>query len=226
MRVIVKYSKTNEAIYVSHLDVQRSMQRTLRRSGLPVKYTLGFHPHIALTFALPLSVAVESFGEYMEFSLIDYVSPEIIKAKINAVIAPGFYAESCGYISNEYHSLMSSVAMCEWVVKIKGIPQKELADEVKRIKDSTELLVEKRTKKGFRDVEIRKGIYDISLTADAADTVHMRLAAGGKENISPKMVLAAMGIEQKDARITRKDIYFEREGKHYPLLSMCNKPNF
>ena len=47
LRVIVKYSKSNEAIYVSHLDVQRSMQRTLRRSGLPVKYTLGFHPHIA-----------------------------------------------------------------------------------------------------------------------------------------------------------------------------------
>ena len=226
MRVIIKYSKNNEAIYVSHLDVQRSMQRALRRSGLPIKYTLGFHPHVALTFALPLSVAVESEGDYMEFSLVDYVKPEIIKSRINEVIAPGFYAEGCGYISSEYKSLMSTVAMCEWLVKINGLTQSEIEKKIKDIKDATELMVEKHTKKGFRTVDIRNGIIDIVPVADFKNTINMKLASGGKLNISPKMVLAAMDIEQKDAKITRKDIYFEREGKHYPLLSMCNKPNF
>lgn len=226
MRVIVKYSKDNEAIYISHLDVQRSMQRTLRRSGLPIKYTLGFHPHVALTFALPLSVGVESKGEYMEFSLIDYVPPETIKAKINAVIAPGFYAETCGYISKEYKSLMSTVAMCEWMVKVDGLTQKELEKEIRYIYESTELIVEKRTKKGYQNIDIREGIFNISPVVDMPGVIHMRLASGGKLNISPKLVLAAMDIEQKHARIMRKDIYFEREGKHYPLMSMCNKPNF
>ena len=226
MRVIVKYSKDNEAIYISHLDVQRSMQRTLRRSGLPIKYSMGFHPHVSLTFAQPLSVAVESEGEYMEFSLLDYVAPNIIKAKINAVIAPGFYAESCGYISREYKSLMSMVAMCEWKVKIDNMPQKELEDRIKQVYESTELMVEKHTKKGFRMVDIRGGIIDISPVIDEPNTIHMRLSSGGKLNVSPKLVLAAMDIEQKYAKITRKDIYFEREGKHYPLMSMCNKPNF
>lgn len=226
MRVIVKYSKDNEAIYVSHLDVQRSMQRALRRSGLPIKYTLGFHPHVALTFAQPISVAVESQGDYMEFSLVDYVAPEIIKARLNAVIAPGFYAESCGYIAKEYKSLMSMVAMCEWFVKVDNISEKELQEEMQRINDSTEIFVEKHTKKGYRDVEIREGIYNLSTIPDMKNTLHMRLAGGGKMNVSPKLVLAAMDIEQKYATIMRKDIYFEREGKHYPLLSMCNKPNF
>ncbi len=67
MRVIVKYSKDESATYISHLDVQRSMQRALRRSTLPVKYTQGFHPHVALTFAQPLPVGVASLGDYMEF---------------------------------------------------------------------------------------------------------------------------------------------------------------
>jgi len=226
LRVIVKYSKSNEAIYVSHLDVQRSMQRTLRRSGLPIKYTLGFHPHVALTFALPLSVAVESMGEYMEFSLVEYVKPEIIKARINEVIAPGFYAEGCGYISDEYKSLMSTVAMCEWLVKIKSLSQSEMEKKIKEIKDTTELMVEKHTKKGFTTVDIRNGIIDMVPVVDLPNVVNMKLSSGGKLNVSPKMVLAAMDIEQKDAVIIRKDIYFEREGRHYPLLSMCNKPNF
>lgn len=226
MRVIVKYSKDNEAVYISHLDVQRSMQRALRRSGLPIKYTLGFHPHVALTFAQPLSVAVESQGDYMEFSLVEYVAPETIKARLNAVIAPGFYAETCGYIANEYKSLMSMVSMCEWFVHIDNISKKELEQKVQTINDSTEIFVEKHTKKGYREVEIREGIINISIIPDIPNTLHMRLASGGKMNVSPKLVLAAMDIEQKYAKIMRKDIYFEREGKHYPLISMCNKPNF
>ena len=46
----------NEASYISLLDMQRVMQRVLKRSGLPVWHTLGFNPHIYMTFACPLSL--------------------------------------------------------------------------------------------------------------------------------------------------------------------------
>ena len=39
----------NEASYISLLDMQRVMQRVLKRSGLPVWHTLGFNPHIYMT---------------------------------------------------------------------------------------------------------------------------------------------------------------------------------
>ena len=41
----------NEASYISLLDMQRVMQRVLKRSGLPVWHTLGFNPHIYMTLA-------------------------------------------------------------------------------------------------------------------------------------------------------------------------------
>ena len=41
----------NEASYISLLDMQRVMQRVLKRSALPVWHTLGFNPHIYMTFA-------------------------------------------------------------------------------------------------------------------------------------------------------------------------------
>ena len=37
----VWFTKTGEASYISLLDLQRVMQRALKRSGLPVWYTLG-----------------------------------------------------------------------------------------------------------------------------------------------------------------------------------------
>ena len=44
--VRISFEKKNEASYISLLDLQRVMQRVLKRSGLPVWHTLGFNPHI------------------------------------------------------------------------------------------------------------------------------------------------------------------------------------
>ena len=42
--VRISFKKKNEASYISLLDMQRVMQRVLKRSGLPVWHTLGFNP--------------------------------------------------------------------------------------------------------------------------------------------------------------------------------------
>ena len=41
--VRISFEKKNEASYISLLDLQRVMQRVLKRSGLPVWHTLGFN---------------------------------------------------------------------------------------------------------------------------------------------------------------------------------------
>jgi len=56
----------NEASYISLLDMQRVMQRVLKRSALPVWHTLGFNPHIYMTFACPLSLGQESQCECVD----------------------------------------------------------------------------------------------------------------------------------------------------------------
>ena len=40
------FKKTDRAIYISHLDLMRVMQRTFKRSRLPVWFTKGYNPHI------------------------------------------------------------------------------------------------------------------------------------------------------------------------------------
>lgn len=68
MRIIrLRFTKTGEAAYISHLDLQRVMARSLRRSGLPVWFSQGFNPHIYLSFALPLPLMQESLVEAVDF---------------------------------------------------------------------------------------------------------------------------------------------------------------
>ena len=64
--VRISFKKRNEASYISLLDLQRVMQRVLKRSGLPVWHTLGFNPHIYMTFACPLSLGQESECECVD----------------------------------------------------------------------------------------------------------------------------------------------------------------
>ena len=54
------FSKTGRARYISHLDLNRTMARVLRRAGIPLWYTEGFNKHPYITFAAPLSLGCES----------------------------------------------------------------------------------------------------------------------------------------------------------------------
>lgn len=67
----VKFCKLGRAKYISHLDLQRAMQRVLKRTKLPVWHTMGYNPHVYITFPLTLSLGYESNCEFMDFA-IDY----------------------------------------------------------------------------------------------------------------------------------------------------------
>src|SRR5512136_1850433 len=59
MRLRIVFSKTGSLRYTGHLDLQTVWERTVRRAGLPLAYTHGFHPgpRIQIASALPLGYA-------------------------------------------------------------------------------------------------------------------------------------------------------------------------
>ena len=60
----MKFSKTDEAAYISHLDLMHCMQRVIARAQLPVWYTEGFNQHIYISVALPLSTGYSGECEF------------------------------------------------------------------------------------------------------------------------------------------------------------------
>ena len=88
--VRIWFEKRNEASYISLLDMQRVMQRVLKRSGLPVWHTLGFNPHIYMTFTCPLSLGQESLCESVDVKT-EAESPDFAawQAGLNAIMPAG-----------------------------------------------------------------------------------------------------------------------------------------
>ena len=62
--IAFKYTKTDGAEYLSHLDLLRHIYRTLRRAGIPVNYSGGFHKHPRIFLNNPLGTGIKSAAEY------------------------------------------------------------------------------------------------------------------------------------------------------------------
>ena len=65
--VRILFEKTGRARYISHLDLQHTIQRSFARAGIAVRHSNGFNPHPQMTIALPLPLGCESLCEIMDF---------------------------------------------------------------------------------------------------------------------------------------------------------------
>ena len=155
------FKKTGRAIYISHLDLMRVMQRTFKRAKLPVWFTKGYNPHIYLMFALPLSLGVSSECELMDFG-IDFSAGEPdyedIKKRLNQVLPAGLEIVKLYEPKNKH----TEIGSCEYEVSIDSEKNPE---EILKLYDSfiaqDGIYIEKRCK-----VNMRKTIVTIDIKPD------------------------------------------------------------
>jgi len=83
------YSKTGPARFLSHLELGRAFARAFRRAGLPLKYSMGFHPLPRIIFYEALPVGMESLGEYCDIELSERIPPLHIAEKAGGQLPEG-----------------------------------------------------------------------------------------------------------------------------------------
>lgn len=183
------FEKTGRAKYISHLDLNRCMLRVFRRSKLPIWYTEGFNPHPYFSFALALSLGFESRCEILDFNLIEELPFDTVQDRLNAVMPEGM-----GIISvSEQKKKITEIARAEYeIVLSSGAPERVLGD-IDSLMAQNEILVEKKTKKGVKDVDLKPFIEIAELKSfeDMID-IRMRLPAGTQINYNPTLFLEAL----------------------------------
>jgi radical SAM superfamily enzyme YgiQ (UPF0313 family) len=63
------FQKRGRERFLSHLETIGVIQRALRRSGLPLSYSRGFHPHPRLSMGPSLAVGIEGLREFFDIEL-------------------------------------------------------------------------------------------------------------------------------------------------------------
>ena len=79
-------STEGDARFLGHLDFAKLVERSLRRSGLPVQSTRGFNPHYRVSYpdALPLGLA--STGEWITVVMNEDLPPDTVQRRLTPAL--------------------------------------------------------------------------------------------------------------------------------------------
>ena len=89
-RVRVRYAKLGRLVALSHLETMHALLRAIRRAGLPVAYSQGFHPKPRVSFGPALAVGIESLCEHMDLDLLGPADPAEVAARLGRQLPGGF----------------------------------------------------------------------------------------------------------------------------------------
>ena len=167
MRMIVAFQKTEQVRHIGHLDIQRAVQRALRRSGIPVRYTEGFHPHTVLSFASPLPVGASGAFELMEFALAAECDPGEVLSSMQNAMPPSLPVFDGRAVPDSHPKLAAMLKMADYRATFDGTPAAhQMADAVGAFLEQREIIALRKTKSGEKPCDIRPMIYQLHVEAN------------------------------------------------------------
>lgn len=197
--VFRKYGRT---VFISHLDLFRTMQRAMKRSKIPVWYSEGFNPRIYLNFPLALALGVESCCEVMDFEIVEETPYDEMLAALNRVLPDGleFISMSAPVAKNR------DIAFSEYEFNLSGSPEDDLLDGFEEMMNRESIVTRKHTKKkGMVEMDIKPHINVISKEVNENGVILIvRLPAGQELNINSNVFCDALRNFMGDMVISTK----------------------
>lgn len=212
-RFRVKYAKDGSARFIGHLDLVRIFDRAMRRAGIPVAYSQGFHPHPKISFGPPLPLGMRSSAEYADFSL-STPCPEA-GALLARSLPEGMQVLSIWPVSEKAESLTQILTLAEYRV-ICGMDGRT-KENITRILEHDHIPVERTSKSGTKEVDIRPGIIEITILPDGSGFTMLLGQEMGK-SARPSEVIGRILAPGEPFEATRTEQYTELTGKRVSPL--------
>ncbi|WP_394522110.1 TIGR03936 family radical SAM-associated protein [Lacrimispora sp. JR3] len=192
MKLRIKFSKHGPVKFIGHLDVMRYFQKAIRRAGIDIKYSEGFSPHQIMSFAAPLGVGLTSNGEYMDIEVNSMTDTKTLMDQLNAAMVDGIHILECRILEERAKNAMSLVAAADYTLTFREGKQPEDKDGffkgLEAFINQPQIVIMKKTKKGEKEVDIKPGIYQLSVNDE---TIFMKVSAGSADNLKPDLVMEA-----------------------------------
>ncbi|MBO5110718.1 MAG: DUF2344 domain-containing protein [Clostridia bacterium] len=209
----IRYTKTGNLKYISHLDLLRTMQRILLRAELPLWYTEGFNPQPKLSFGLPLSVGCESVCEYIDIRLTRLLSCEEVAARLSGAFPREMHVVKVYHPETKYNTIGSAGYSME--IRSAGVDA-ETPEKVKAL-FSHELMIEKETKRGSKTLDLSATILSLDARfEDGVLKIATVLPASNDQYINPELLISAMQTHlsllcgnpmEESCELTRTEVY-------------------
>ena len=205
---------------MSHLDLLRCVQRTLRRAEMPMAYSQGFNPHPLLSFAQAMGVGLGSRGDYFEVGLTEELEPAEFVKRFNEKATPGVHVLQARAAAEKEKTVMSQVQAAQYRFTVPEEAEDTIKDALYTLMNSQTFPYEKKSKSGVKQDDMRPKIFRGSMENRAVEAI----LSCGNDNLQPKafwQALCKLANSELPTKIVRLDL-FRREGNE--LVSISRAP--
>ncbi|AGF50976.1 sll1084 [Synechocystis sp. PCC 6803] len=174
-RLRVWFGKQNSMALVSHLDLVRLFDRAMRRTGLPIAFTGGFHPGPRISIANALPLGSSSSGEIVDFDLTEMLDPGEFRQRLAAVLPvdlPVYQVEEVDPKSPAVTQLLAQARYQVQLITEEPVTLTQWQTWTEEILAQEEILWEKTTKRGKKvTLNLREQLLDLSILAMTSEGV-------------------------------------------------------
>ncbi len=221
----VKYKKEDDMIFISHLDLQRLLQRAFRRAKINLSYSEGFNPHPKMSYGNALALGVESQGEYVDIEIEDDIEVKEFLERINEQLPDGIKFVKGQEIDPKTPSLSSIIVYGEYIFNIDlevPLSKEFVKSRVLNFVKSKEIIITKKNKKGKKvEVDIRPMIRNFDLVSldDNRVTFVSTIATGSKANLNINILIPQildmlnLDMDPREVGVLRRDLYKVEDGQ-------------
>jgi radical SAM-linked protein len=164
-RVRIRYAKRGRLRFTSHRDFARAFERALRRAEVPMAYSAGFTPHPKISYVGASPTGVASEAEYLEIGLAERVDVERLRTDLDAALPDGLDVVEA--VEAGAGSLADLMAASDWRIELPGVPEEAARAALEQFLARGEVAVERLTKSGRRQVDVRSAVLHAGVTGAA-----------------------------------------------------------
>lgn len=187
------FRKDGDLRWISHRDCLRLLERSLRRAGLRLSLSQGFHPKPRFSFPLALALGWEGHAEWMEVELQDDLSPDHVRDRLNANLPEGLRIERARRLqAGEARMQVDRLVYQARLPRERLVELQQAASHLLRM---DHFPVPSAKNPGIMK-DVRAGLLDLRWDEDE---LTIELSSQAPAGIGPREILAALGF--KDAEL-------------------------
>jgi radical SAM family uncharacterized protein/radical SAM-linked protein len=198
-QVVIDYSKRGEARYFGHLELVNIFSRAIRRTGIAVRYSEGFHPKPRISFDDPLPIGVESQSEVMYVQLEDGISMHVLKNRLNEQLPDGLVVNDCRILEERPKQPANKAVTYEITLSQGFFDDCRL----RAFEESAEMMIVRSSAKGvLKRINLKEAVADV----ERLNGKHLRLKLvqePGRTVRPAEFLQHVFELEEKDVKTAR-----------------------
>lgn len=191
-RVRMRFRKRDDIRWISHHDLVRTLERWLRRAGVPLRRSEGFHPKPKLSFPSALALGIAALDEVLEFELTEPVELAELRRRLEQTALPGL--EVADLLAVSRADAKPQIQRVTYELPIPPACGPRLVEQLAQLQAASAYWFPRAG--ASKPVDLKAGLDQLEFHDGK---LRFSLAAGQPGCARPREVLEALGVDQLES---------------------------